>query len=232
MHISCIYITNHEKKNGGRCEWSGRIEVYKYGDLSILGQKSTSESIDDGNLTPPYTISQSVNEYLPQNSQMVGILTEIGTPCRSNVNIGDSFVDSQNSECSQDTYTGYIPNQDFIAMLDRELDELAKEPFIVKLIELTNESEDTITWYRSVLASRARSLQGCPLGKLVTRKSTHKTSSLQKYALVTVIYYIYLLMVIHPPLRKSFERTILNRSVIRQEHRTVRLSSCVLLSRM
>ena len=47
---------------------------------------------------------------------------------------------------------------------------------------MTIESDDTITWYRSILANRARSVEGCPLGKLFTRKSTTKSSSASKYA--------------------------------------------------
>ncbi|CAG2246966.1 unnamed protein product [Mytilus edulis] len=67
-------------------------------------------------------------------------------------------------------------------MLDLELINLPRDSYIVKLIKLTNDSGDTITWYRSMLTSRAKSIQGCPLGKLITRKSTNRGSSSQKYA--------------------------------------------------
>jgi hypothetical protein len=53
---------------------------------------------------------------------------------------------------------------------------------MLTLTELTNNSEACLTWYRSTLTSRANSLQGCPAGKLVTRKATTKSSSTSKYA--------------------------------------------------
>ena len=75
-----------------------------------------------------------------------------------------------------------FPNQDFIATLDESLADLPKDIYIEKLIEMTNDSENIITWYRTFLAGRAKSIQGCPLGKLITRKSTNKSTSIQKYA--------------------------------------------------
>lgn len=84
----------------------------------------------------------------------------------------------------------YIPQQECIVRLDHDLLDLPKEPYMSKLIELKNNSEDCLTWYRSTLASRAKSLQGCPTGKLFTRKSTTKSSSTSKYARDCYILYM------------------------------------------
>ena len=54
--------------------------------------------------------------------------------------------------------------------------------YISKLLQFTNESDDSIAWYRSALTSRARSIQGCRMGKLLNRDSTSKSSSSSKYA--------------------------------------------------
>ena len=54
--------------------------------------------------------------------------------------------------------------------------------YISKLLQLTNESDDSITWYHSALTSRARSIQECRMGKLLNRNSTNKSSSSSKYA--------------------------------------------------
>ena len=47
-------------------------------------------------------------------------------------------------------------------------------------------------WNSFPLASRAKSLQGCPTGKLFTRKSTTKSSSTYKYARDCYILYMLL----------------------------------------
>lgn len=115
---------------------------------------SAKENCGNGSMVHPYINTQSFTEYSPQNSQMVELLT--CTPSRPNVNIQESTIDT----CSQESYSSQscVPNQEFIANLDRDLDELPKDAYIAKLIELTNQNEDTITWYRSALVSRARSL--------------------------------------------------------------------------
>ncbi|CAG2220218.1 unnamed protein product [Mytilus edulis] len=160
--------------NGRTCMTTG-VEL---SDTSIISDVGADKS---GNVDSLYNMNDTFKQYSPQNSQIVHILTEIGTPVRQNVNIDDSIVDSQDfQDCSQGTH--FMPNQDFIAKLDLELIDLPRDSYIVKLIELTNDSDDTITWYRSMLTSRAKSIQGCPLGKLITRKSTNRGSSSQKYA--------------------------------------------------
>lgn len=85
---------------------------------------------------------------------------------------------SQDIPVSQD----YVPNQEYYQTLDAELLGLPKELYVNKLINLTHSNDSAITWYRGVLLSRARSVKGCPLGELITRKSTVNSSSSEKYA--------------------------------------------------
>ena len=56
---------------------------------------------------------------------------------------------------------------------------------MLKLTELTNNSEACLTWYRSTLTSRANSLQGCPTGKLVTRKQQRQ--ALQHLSMLGIV---------------------------------------------
>ncbi|CAC5396963.1 unnamed protein product [Mytilus coruscus] len=184
--------------NGRTCKTTG-VELSDTSNNSDVGADTS------GNVDPFYNMNDTFKQYSPQNSQIVHILTEIGTPVHQNVNNDDSIVDSQDfQDSSQGAH--FVPNQDFIAMLDQELIDLPRDSYIAKLIELTNDSDDTITWYRSMLTSRAKSIQGCPLGKLITRKNTDKCSSSQKYE-KTVTYYISLFLATHLALKKFFVRT-------------------------
>lgn len=74
-----------------------------------------------------------------------------------------------------------IPNQQLIERLDCALYGLNHEAYIDKLLEL-GESERIITWYRTMLLSRAGSIESCPKGRLITRKSTQNATSCEKYA--------------------------------------------------
>ncbi|CAG2233981.1 unnamed protein product [Mytilus edulis] len=129
-------------------------------------------------------------EYLPQNSQIVQILTEINTPSRSYVNNNDAIDEYSETQNSQKN--DFVPNQECLSLLDQELSDLPRDSYVLKLIELTHDSENTITWYRTILASRAKSIQGCPTGKLFTRKSTNRSSSTQKYAKDCYIIYMFI----------------------------------------
>jgi hypothetical protein len=102
----------------------------------------------------------------------------MGTPSQKNVN---NETDSEITQYSQSSEINtIISNQEFIAMLDHELLDLSRDSFVSQLKELTHDNDDTITWYRNTLASRARSIEGCPFGKLFTRKSTNTSSSTLK----------------------------------------------------
>ena len=122
------------------------------------------------------SVSHSFNLSPLMNSQNLKNLFQMGTPNKQNINNPTVFTDSQ---CS--TYSP-IPNQDFYRYLDNKLLSLPNDAYIRQLIALCNDSEDTITWYLNVLADRARERQGCPRGKIVTRRSTARYTKGEKYA--------------------------------------------------
>lgn len=86
------------------------------------------------------------------------------------------------SEHSSDSQSSQIPNQSFIEMLDRELHNQAKDTYIETLLDLTDATDNLLTWYRTLLTSRARGLDKCPNGKLTNRKTTKASTSSYKYA--------------------------------------------------
>lgn len=85
-----------------------------------------------------------------------------------------------------------VPNQEFMSTLDKELDQLPKDSYIEKLAELTRNSENLITWYRTVLVNRYNSVNGCPLGRLYTCKNTGRGSATTMYAQDCYMVYMFL----------------------------------------
>ncbi|KAK3101925.1 hypothetical protein FSP39_007412 [Pinctada imbricata] len=98
-------------------------------------------------------------------------------------------------DVSQDTSMAYVPQstqqmndvsillqQNEVQLLDNELRDLPKELYIEKIRNLVKDSEQLIMWYRNILCSRSQSIQGCPQGKMITRKTTKRSFSVEKYA--------------------------------------------------
>jgi len=159
-------------------------------DLFDLSRQPITGNEPDGKVDTRYTLNGTCRPYSPQSSQFVRVFTEMSTPSQQNVN---NETDSDIAQYSQSSEINTnIPNQEFIAMLDRDLLDLPRDSYISKLKELTHDNDDTITWYRNTLASRARSIEGCPLGKLFTRKSTNKSSSTLKYARDCYMLYMFI----------------------------------------
>ena len=75
-----------------------------------------------------------------------------------------------------------LMNQAEIEHVDSELAHLPKSLYVEKLLFLCRDDEGLICWYRYVLCSRARDMEGCPTGNLVNRKNTKLSSSREKYA--------------------------------------------------
>jgi len=151
---------------------------------------STPVLSNDQSIVDSGHLNETCRQYSPKNSDFVRVFTEIGTPSQQKVNNVHNENELTFSQPSHEA--DYIPQQEFIAKLDHDLLDLPKEPYMLKLIELTSNSDDCLTWYRSTLVSRAKSLQGCPTGKLFTRKSTTKSSSTSKYARDCYILYMFL----------------------------------------
>lgn len=165
----------------------------------LTSEKQNSVCSDSGNVlaatsetcgTPNAHLDQdmSFREYSPQNNQIIAALT--GTPnVNNNIdNVNTSMYDYSDLPSSQE----FVPNQDFIVNLDNNLNDLPMDTYISKLIDYSNNCENTVTWYRTILASRAKSYEGCPQGKLVTRKSTHKSASIHKHARDCYLLYMFM----------------------------------------
>lgn len=73
--------------------------------------------------------------------------------------------------------------QNEVQLLDSELKDIPKELYFEKVRHLVNDSEQLIMWYRNILCSRSKAIQGCPQGKMITRKSTKRSLSVEKYAI-------------------------------------------------
>ncbi|CAG2243072.1 unnamed protein product [Mytilus edulis] len=164
------------------------------GDLCELNMDSAPVLQHDDCIIGNGSLNETFGEYSPQNSDFVRVFTEVGTPSQQKVNnVTNNGHEDDEFSCSQPSQESvYVPQQEFIAKLDYDLADLPKETYISKLIEKTNNSDDCLTWYRSTLAGRAKSIQGCPTGKLYNRKSTTKSTSTSKYARDCYIIYMFL----------------------------------------
>ena len=75
-----------------------------------------------------------------------------------------------------------IPNQEFFTLLEQDLCNKPRDLFVDKLIEKTNNCEDTIATYRHILAKRARQSEKFPSGPLCTRRTTKLETCAKRYA--------------------------------------------------
>lgn len=95
--------------------------------------------------------------------------------CSNSTNIRSSqLVEDYDSD-------GSLLSQSEIDKLDSNLQNLPKELYISKLLELCLSNESLILWYRGLLCTRARKLKDCPTGNLINRKTTKASSSAEKY---------------------------------------------------
>ncbi|CAC5398849.1 unnamed protein product [Mytilus coruscus] len=166
----------------------------KTSDLCDLNMDSAPVLQHDQNIIDNGPLNETFGEYSPQNSDFVRVFTEVGTPSQQKVNnvTNNGHEDHEFSYIQPAQESVYVPQQEFIAKLDYDLADLPKQTYISKLIEKTNNTDDCLTWYRSTLASREKSIQGCPTGKLDNRKSTTKSTSTSKYAKDCYIIYMFL----------------------------------------
>ncbi|CAG2250537.1 unnamed protein product [Mytilus edulis] len=172
-------VISQRDKNGDLCDLNMDPAPVLQHDQCIIGNGSLNETF---------------GEYSPQNSDFVRVFTEVGTPSQQKINnVTNNGHEDDEFSCTQPSQeSAYVPQQEFIAKLDYDLADLPKETYISKLIEKTNNSDDCLTWYRSTLAGRAKSIQGCPTGKLFNRKSTTKSTSTSKYARDCYIIHMFL----------------------------------------
>lgn len=101
----------------------------------------------------------------------------------STANLSISYnQDISNSQSSMNNNTDLVLQQSDIENLDSSLENLPRDMYISKLLDMCANSESTVCWYRNVLCSRAKRINECPQGNLVNRKSTKCGTSAEKYA--------------------------------------------------
>lgn len=65
-----------------------------------------------------------------------------------------------------------LSNAEYINLIDSQLQNLPKEIYVNKLLELLDDDdENKVMWYRNVLYSRAKTLPDCPPGRLISRQT-------------------------------------------------------------
>ena len=105
--------------------------------------------------------------YCPQNTDIVQAVT-------------GSYASVSDTHSKVDSIVSVYPNDFYF--LDSALLNLPKDLYVQKLLEITSNNEQLIIEYRYALHARAKNVQGCPVGKLTTRKTTKSGSSSTKYA--------------------------------------------------
>lgn len=120
-------------------------------------------------------------------SQTVSTPYEEGHP-----NMLSNFVSQTSPVLADNEYHTAVDTID-IENLDTQLQNLPKECYMTKLLDLCSNDETLICWYRNALCSRAKTLPDCPPGKLLSRKSTKGGSSITKYAKDCYILYMFLM---------------------------------------
>ena len=91
------------------------------------------------------------------------------------------YGDITYSEHSSDSQHSHISNQSFIKMLDSKLHNKANYTYIETLLDLTDSTDNLLTWYRTLLTSRICGLEKCPNWKLANRKTPKANTSSYKY---------------------------------------------------
>ena len=102
-------------------------------------------------------------------------------PPLSDMIMNDQRISNVTRSFMNNSYTPTKHTEEF-TKFDHELKNLTKDDYIEKLINVSNNSEEAIIRYRSGLLCIAKQNDGCPKGKLISRKSTTKSSAQLKTA--------------------------------------------------
>ena len=156
------------------------------GSNSVTDSNYGIQSVSCGYIPNGGLAEELCNGYSPQN----GVFVNLFTSCEQNVS-SLSFVDNEldntlHAPCSQSSQLSVdntvILQQSDIQRLDSELSNSPRDLYIQQLLQMTANNEQMIVWYRNTLSSRAKALEGCPPGNLISRKSTKRGSSAEKLA--------------------------------------------------
>ena len=100
----------------------------------------------------------------------------------SSIPTSADFVAEKYDPVDQTTFDSQpICNQEFFRKLDNNLQNLPREIYIDRIIEQTNNCDETISMYRNILVNKARLSEKCPNGPLYARRNTKQESSSKRY---------------------------------------------------
>lgn len=119
-------------------------------------------------------------EISEENGDFVRLFTDGLDTVSSSLEHNESFVQQSVSSPISSNVDDYVLNQVDIQRFDNELQDLPKDFYITKLMDMCSDDDRLLVWYRNVLSTRARKLEGCPDGNLINRKTTTKSTSAKK----------------------------------------------------
>jgi chromosome segregation ATPase len=163
---------------GGRVTTTDTV----YTDLSANTESDvhqTATNIVSTNVEPVALLTDLLNcDNLHENDDFVYLFTKdtlVNTNNQDSASVNPS--DSQSPDCNES-----VSNQSDIENLDEHLQNLPRDLYISKLLELCSSCESMVSQYRNALCLRARSISDCPKGNLMNRKSTKQSSCAERYA--------------------------------------------------
>jgi hypothetical protein len=153
----------------------GRQGTSEKSYTNLQNMNSTSDSVSTLNKSADCVLN---NEdmmqcaYSPQSTEIVNVLTksQVSENPPDYHSVGDTHLNNVMANCIND-FVSY----------DSELQNLPKDVYIERLIQLTSSNEQLLMEYRSYISSRAKAMEGCPKGNLIQRRNLKNNPSLVRY---------------------------------------------------
>lgn len=140
-----------------------------------LSKGCTGHEIDTENASRPGLLTDMLNyDNSMDNDEFTALFTSqtsqtVSTPYESHSSMLCNSV-SQNSQILDEHECPNTIDAIDVHSLDTQLQNLPKEIYISKLLDICSNDENLICWYRNALCSRAKSQPDC---KLSVRKTSH-----------------------------------------------------------
>lgn len=143
--------------NGGRSDKDPNLSSNNaYRDCGNAQQCAPVNDSRSNLLTDVLNLEESV-----QNCTLLQLFTSEGVSTSYDTNVYD-LPNSQLPIIENES----ISNAEYINLIDSQLQNLPKEIYVNKLLELLDDDENKVMWYRNVLYSRAKTLPDCPPERL------------------------------------------------------------------
>lgn len=143
--------------NGGRSDKDPNLSSNNaYRDCGNVQQCAPVNDSRSNLLTDVLNLEESV-----QNCTLLQLFTSEGVSTSYDTNVYD-LPNSQLPIIENES----ISNAEYINLIDSQLQNLPKEIYVNELLELLDDDENKVMWYRNVLYSRAKTLPDCPPGRL------------------------------------------------------------------